>query len=660
MWGQLFTNTLNGWQWGLMLAIPPCLVALYFLKLRREPVVMSSTYLWRHTIEDLHVNSLWQKLRQNLLLWMQLMLVALLMLACLRPGCRSRTILDQRIIFLLDHSASMNATDVEPTRFEAARKQIGELIDQMDSGDVAMLVSFSDQARIAQRFTSDRGLLRRKLARIQRTSRRSNIEEALRLAAGLANPGRSGEADTGDLASADPLPADVILFSDGRLQGVPEFSWGNLKPRFVRIGNPTAANIAITAFSAARSPERAEALVVLAELSNFGAGTTDVTLSLYLDDELIDASATQVEVGGTQGIEFTIEVDKDCSLRAELSSIDDLSLDDVAFLSVNRPRTVRVLLVTPGNEPLRMAMGTEHLAELADVSTQPPEYLGGEDYQKNTDAGLYDFIIYDRCQPVEMPQANTMFIHSVPPHDGWSAEPEREAPQILDVAVEHPLMQYVALGDVTIASGHALKYPPGGRTLFASEHGPLCVVSPRAAFQDLVVGFEWVGVDADGQTYANTDWHIRTSYPVFLRNSVQMLGGARAERERIQLRPGDTATLASSPETDQLRVLSPSGKNYPLTRQADHRFLLHDTAEIGIYKIHENDSSEPTQSLAVNLCDENESNLMPIDIVKTAWDEIPAQTQWATARWEGWRPILLVATALLLAEWWIYNQRVYL
>ena len=61
-------SMLNWWQWAILACVPPAIVALYFLKLKRLPVEVPSTYLWRRSIEDLHVNSLWQKLRKNLLL----------------------------------------------------------------------------------------------------------------------------------------------------------------------------------------------------------------------------------------------------------------------------------------------------------------------------------------------------------------------------------------------------------------------------------------------------------------------------------------------------------------------------------------------------------------------------------------------------------------
>ena len=149
--------------------MPPLIVLLYFLKLKRHPVEVPSTYLWHRSIEDLHVNSIWQRLRRNLLLFLQLLLLGLAALALLRPGWRGEEITGDRFVLLVDNSASMQATDVEPSRLEEAKRQAAEVIEQMESCDVAMIVSFSDSARVEQMFTDDRRQLRR--ARLPRGGR---------------------------------------------------------------------------------------------------------------------------------------------------------------------------------------------------------------------------------------------------------------------------------------------------------------------------------------------------------------------------------------------------------------------------------------------------------------------------------------------------------
>ena len=93
-----------------------------FPEARRQPLEVPSTYLWRRTIEDLHVNSVWQRLRRNLLLLLQLLVVALLILACLRPSWRGNQLVGSRFVFLIDTSASMSASDIKPSRLAAAKQ----------------------------------------------------------------------------------------------------------------------------------------------------------------------------------------------------------------------------------------------------------------------------------------------------------------------------------------------------------------------------------------------------------------------------------------------------------------------------------------------------------------------------------------------------------
>src|ERR1041384_7716547 len=90
----------------------PSLLLLYFLKLRRREVDVSSTLLWKRAIQDLQVNAPFQRLRKNLLLLLQMLLLILLVLALSRPVMNYTPGAGKLAVILIDRSASMSANDI--------------------------------------------------------------------------------------------------------------------------------------------------------------------------------------------------------------------------------------------------------------------------------------------------------------------------------------------------------------------------------------------------------------------------------------------------------------------------------------------------------------------------------------------------------------------
>ena len=387
-----FLNMLSWWQWAVLAAVPPAIVLLYFLKLKRRPIEVPSTFLWHKSTEDLHVNTIWQRLRRNLLLLLQLLVLLLAAGALLRPSWQGTKLTGSRFIFLVDNSASMSATDVAPSRLAEAKRQVGELVDQMRSGDAAMLISFADTARVEQGFTGDRRQLHRALEAIRPTARGTSLLEALKLAAGLANPGRSAE-DISDVRVAEALPATLYIFSDGRFGPVAGFALGHLEPKFVPIGSPEARNVGITAFSVRRNEAKPDRLQAFARLENFGREPVSVSTELLLgrsfdrrrpgrtDSRREPGRFLRSGGGGVGRAETEVDrqecrsswTDKNC--RSSWKAADHLALDDVAYAVISPPRRSRVLLVTPGDEPLRLALQTKEAAEIADVADRVAQLL---------------------------------------------------------------------------------------------------------------------------------------------------------------------------------------------------------------------------------------------------------------------------------------------
>jgi hypothetical protein len=649
-------NTLMWWQWALIGAVPIAVVLLYFLKLKRQPLEVPSTYLWSRTIEDLHVNTIWQRLRRNLLLFLQLLLIALLMMALLRPGWRGSEVTDQRLIFLIDNSASMSATDERPSRLAQAKQRALALVDQMTSGHVAMVISFSDTAQ-TQSYNESRRSLRRQIEAIAPTNRSTDIREALRAAAGLANPGLTRLAD--NQAVNESLPATLYILSDGGFGAVPDFSLGNLTPVYLPGGQPTSHNLAIVALATDRNPQQPERLQAFVSAANLGDEPATVVLELFLDDQSLDLVELTVAGRDEAGWHFDLPDLEEGVLKVVLHHEDALALDNVAYTAINHPRLSRVLVVSPGNEALRTALDTGQIREIAEVTFAEPTILADTVYRDQAEAGLYDLAIYDRCQPARLPQANTLFLGSLPPGDAWKAGPSSGPPTIVDIDRVHPLTQLVDMNYVRIAEGRPLQPPPGSTVLFDSVIGPLLAIGPREGFEDAVCGFP-LFVDEDGQVLPNTTWPLRPSFPVFVYNAIRYLGGSRGALSVASVVPGSPITLRSPARITEITVVNPRGERQRLERSGQSPFVYTQTEELGVYDVFEGPDSQIAQRFAVNLFDPRESDLRPRSSLDLGHETVPGQPVFQPTRRELWKWILVVALIVLVIEWYIYNRRVFI
>lgn len=698
-----FLSSLAAWQWGLLAAVPVGIVLLYFLKLRRPLATVPSTFLWAKTIEDLHVNSLLQKLRKNLLLFLQLLAVALAAFALLRPGTIDEGEATGRRIFLLDSSASMRATDTpgDANRFAQAKRMIAEAIDAMREGDTAMLIAFSDRADVLQSFTADRRRLREALAAAQPTLRTTDIIEALRAADGFANPRRfdraasvDGPATTGqtsdDINPDDAVPAELLVYSDGKFSSGQDFDLGNLKPRYVRVGNEEVKNVAILAFSvdqisatdagasvpttANDNPAGGDAgdavpagegvpagdgegneLQAFATIANLGAAALDTTATLSLDGNLIDAQKLSLAPGEETSLSFTLEGADGRGLELKLDAADDFDVDNVAYAGIAKPRPIRVLVVTPGNPPLDLALSTGQAATLCRVETVAPEFLGQDAFAKRAESGDDDLMIFDRCAPKSMPRCNTFFIGQVPPQ-GWAQGEATDRTQIVDIDRQHPLMRYLELFSVLIAEGRVLRPPPGAVELLTGEAGPMLAIASRDGYQDLVLGFEIVSSKQGEATMFNTDWHVQRSWPVFTLNLLHHLAGSTQTATVPTHRPGETVVVRVGDPGKEVRMRYPEGAVERVKAGETGGVNFAKTDRLGVYSLEDDDNRELGR-FAVNLFDRRESDLASAPDVLIGYDSVAAISTKVPGRREFWRWILLCVLGVVTLEWWLYSKR---
>jgi hypothetical protein len=676
-------NALSWPQWLLLAAIPPAVLSLYFLKLKRKRLEVSSTLLWRKTLEDIHVNSIWQRLRKNLLLYLQLAFLALLILACLRPGWSGQDRIGERRIYVIDNSASMQATDTSPSRLELAKEKVKNLLSETASDDVGMVIAFSDRADVRQGFTKDKARLLAAVDSIQPTNHPTDISEALRAAAGLANPGRSSFDNLSDIQVADAIPATVYLLSDGGFGDLGDSDLGQLKVEFLPIGETGTANVGVLSFAVQRNEDKKNKLEAFARIGNFGDEPVEFTASLEINGELVDASSVKVAAKQETGILFELEQIEEGELTLKLDHEDALSIDNTAFAAIRPNKPISVLLVTPGNSALETALTTGRCQRIANVRVESPTFLKDAAYLANDSESLFDLIIFDQCAPTKMPESNTLFMGSKPPSlseankdtgestkptevasgeaaisKEWQFGPSSGPVIILDVNRSNPMTQYLEMGSVVIFEGTTVTPPESGTVLMTSDSGPVFAVAPRGPFQDAVLGFGMLQSTSEG-IQVNSDWSIKRSFPVFVYSAVEYLGGGITEASAPTVLPGNAIGLTLSNRFDNYRVVSPTGQKIELTRNNESRFTFTQTDQVGMYSVFADEMERPMERFCVNLFSGRESELAVASAIQMGADKIEATSNFVRARQELWRWILGVGLVLLMVEWVIFNRRIF-
>ena len=170
-----------------LLAVLPVIVLLYMLRARRHDVPMSSVLLWQRARQDLLVHLPVRRLERSLLLVLQLLTAAVVVLALARPQVVLPAAGGLATVLVMDTSASMQATDVAPSRFEAARA--AALAEVARGAGPVMVVDAGPQPHAVTGFV-DHGTARAALLRLHPTDAPARLEQAVTMAVAQRAGGR--------------------------------------------------------------------------------------------------------------------------------------------------------------------------------------------------------------------------------------------------------------------------------------------------------------------------------------------------------------------------------------------------------------------------------------------------------------------------------------
>lgn len=595
--------------WWSLLAIP--LVVLYVLKARRTEHRVPATWLWRQALADVEARVPFRRLRRNGLLLLELLALALLVLAAAGPTYRTLPVAGRRVALVLDASAAMRAGE----RLDEARREAVRFVDGMGSGSEALVVRAASRPEVVAALTSDRPALRSALAGVRASAAPARLGPALALARSLVGPAGS-----------------VVLFT-APARGVPDGSGVSV----VRVGR-SVENVGIVAFGVRPRDGSGADHEAFVRLRNASALPASGTLRLLVNGGLRNAATLTLPSGG----EVARVLDLSGVVEGVVEAVwdgepkDPFSVDDRAawVLRAPSPRTFR-LVGDPGPDLLRALSAND---DWRAVPAEAPRAPADVD------------VVVGR---VPAPDGPPMLVVD-PPAGTFGSAAGGAVPgvSILHWDATHPALRFVPLASVRLGRVPRASRPTGARVLAESAAGPLLLEGTRGLRRYLLWAFD----------PGESDLPERAAFPLLVRNALEFLappegdlpGGVPTGVAREVPWPADDGANGAG----AVELVAPSGARIPLAA-AGGMLSLPPLEEPGV---HEVAGGGRRVRFAAALLDREESDLrLPEAERHAARPGLPPEPAGAKTHpgigGEAWRALSLAAIVLLLLDAAAFHRR---
>jgi hypothetical protein len=607
-------------------AAAACAVVLYILRLRRRPVAVVFSPIWRSVLGERESSRLFSQLKRWLSLLLQLALLGLLALALGDPRFAARSLEPRHLVVLLDTSASMQATDVPKGRLGAARDQVAQLVAGLGPTDRMLLAQMDASVTPLSTMTDDVAELGVALERVRPSDTRADLGRALAFALDSLN-GRTRP--------------EIIVVSDGafaeetRRHSPP---LGDVALSFVPVGS-SGHNVAITEFSVRRYPLDRSRYEVMLEVYNANDTPAELELSLFGDGQITETTRLSLGAGERRAQFYANLAGADSTLEASVATapgLNDLGRDDRAYALMPERRRSRVLVVSAGNTYLEAALLLDEYLDVTRVA--PAEALP---------SGRFDVTILDGVTLPPEPRLGSLLYLDLPAEGG----PLALGRAIQDFGFDRwdeksPILRWTAPENVQVQSGHTLLPLPGDRVLGASELGPILVSGRREGQAFVALGFD----------PRKSDLVLRVTWPLFLLNTINYF--VEEDTSYVSsFRTGEVWQIPA-PGTGEMAWLTlPDGSRSRLALENGKATYLGLNA--GVYELKVENDTRPALRFAANLSDLDESHIAPVAKLELGTG-IATEVHGfeARARHQIWGYLVILVLVASALEWVSYHRRV--
>lgn len=376
-----FVNLL---PFGLLILIPG-IILLYVLKQKSEDKDISSLYLWRETYKNIEVSNPWERLKHNLLMYIQIAVILGLILALAGPYLANSQTGSKNMVLVFDISGSMNTmyTD-KKSRLETAKEQALDYVEKWNGNVNVTLLSCNQNAKVILSGCSDTNKIKEAIYNISPTDVSGDLEPAVSMVESMAEQWDGYEA---------------LFFTDSSL------NMGKVNGNVVDVSNE-GVNAGVDYVSYDRGEDGS--ISVVAKVTNYGTKRVSSDVNLYFDDKMVKIeNSGELAPGESTVIYFEPVTKKDYQnnktvvIRAEWNQKDALENDNIAYTIMREKEEQKVLLVSKQNIFLEKVISTLDHISLYKANSM----------KEAKGSGSYDLYIFDNTMPEEIPNGNLLFIN---------------------------------------------------------------------------------------------------------------------------------------------------------------------------------------------------------------------------------------------------------
>ena len=605
------------------LALP--ILALYILRLRRQEMIVSSTLLWQEYFQDREANSPWQRLRRNILLILQLLILTGLVFSIARPYFPVATFTTGNTVIVIDGSASMLATDVRPNRITKAQEKAQEIVDNLSNDDQVTLIIASDEARILAAATNDEDLLQDSILQAEAKAVEADWESAIALAAGAAQGYES---------------ARVVIISDGGFPDDIPAVPGEVYYSNVGSGEENLAILSLETRIFKGST------VLFANVMNYGSLRQSPLLSIYVDEQLVDSQILELEAGSNQNLTWELDTDIEKIEASLLSDGEDFLSEDNRVWTINRSSPQRrIMLITEGNRFLETVF-----TALPDVDLIRLPLDNGIIIDENE---RFDLLVVDGV-PLPDPLPSVPILYIDPNEIGSPTENSDEsifqvggsfAPKTIARTVESPLLEDVSWDNVNILRASKIT-APWSQAIVESTEGPLLLAGDIRGQRVVIIPF----------ALQESDLPLQIAFPLLIANITDWLVPGQFIQSYGKQALGSPVHISTERGVETVQVVKPDGTSWS-SPALGRSLVFSEVDQLGIYDVvqHFDSGINSISQFAVNLTSPSESEIAPRESIILGNSEVNRPDTPQIGQNEVWVYFVIIAFLILILEWWIFH-----